>query len=472
MTQIGVMAKRGEEPMPWTVDNPPNVAKNWSDSRKKKCVSAANAVLKDGGTDEEAIFACIHASERSRMNEIVRKAVDKVLGRSDRGLTLNEAFTQMMGLIREKDEYAWLNDLYFEDDGSVSAIISSEGKLFRAGMVVLDGVPTMSEWQEVQVVFQPRARPFSIIRQADGKFRWFAIAETAVLLRVGEIDSTELFDDFIVNAEENGYPVLRFFHDDRMEFGDADWMAREDKCLLMSGTFRDHPLSDALIESVNRGDTWGTSVGFMSLDKPEMWEVSAGVTVPVNKRGICRELSVLPENRAASWFTNISTEVTRMRPEVSEAIVRLFGDKEKAEAYMNVVDETNRQIYESALVTREGSEEVKEDQTEYVETVEAKVDESLPQPELLEVAEAVDYSVPIAELRAALADLDQKISTSFEALNERIREIDKPIEERLREMSDDMPERSSDVAYRPRQNNSTKPNYANMADATLAAFEN
>jgi HK97 family phage prohead protease len=59
--------------MPWTVDDPPSVAKNWTDEEKEKCVKAANAVLEDGGTDEEAIFACIHAAGKSEESGIMSK---------------------------------------------------------------------------------------------------------------------------------------------------------------------------------------------------------------------------------------------------------------------------------------------------------------------------------------------------------------------------------------------------------------
>ena len=52
--------------MPWTTDNPPPPAKNWTDEEKKKCVPAANAVKRDGGTDEDAIFACIAAAGKSK----------------------------------------------------------------------------------------------------------------------------------------------------------------------------------------------------------------------------------------------------------------------------------------------------------------------------------------------------------------------------------------------------------------------
>lgn len=68
--------------MPWTKDNPPSCAKNWTDSEKEKCVTAANAALKEG-SEQDAIFACIRAAGKSKEksmseNTIVRvKAVEQ-----------------------------------------------------------------------------------------------------------------------------------------------------------------------------------------------------------------------------------------------------------------------------------------------------------------------------------------------------------------------------------------------------------
>ena len=55
--------------MPWSVDNPPSVAKNWTQSEKARCVAAANAALKDGKSDQQAIFACIGAAGKSKQKE-------------------------------------------------------------------------------------------------------------------------------------------------------------------------------------------------------------------------------------------------------------------------------------------------------------------------------------------------------------------------------------------------------------------
>ncbi len=51
--------------MPWTTQNPPNCAKNWTESEKHKCITAANSVLASGGSDADAIYACIHAAGKS-----------------------------------------------------------------------------------------------------------------------------------------------------------------------------------------------------------------------------------------------------------------------------------------------------------------------------------------------------------------------------------------------------------------------
>jgi HK97 family phage major capsid protein len=56
--------------MPWDIDHPPTVAENWSEEEKKKCVDAANAVMEEGGSEEEAIQACIHAAGRRLVGKI------------------------------------------------------------------------------------------------------------------------------------------------------------------------------------------------------------------------------------------------------------------------------------------------------------------------------------------------------------------------------------------------------------------
>lgn len=63
-----IMSTSQEEgEMPWTVNDPPPPSKNWTADEKKKCVAAANAVIRDDPKDEQgAIFACIRAAGKTQ----------------------------------------------------------------------------------------------------------------------------------------------------------------------------------------------------------------------------------------------------------------------------------------------------------------------------------------------------------------------------------------------------------------------
>jgi len=57
--------------MPYSYpDNVPKVSRNWTEAEQKKCTAAANAVLQDGGSEEDAIFACIRAAGKSKRKEM------------------------------------------------------------------------------------------------------------------------------------------------------------------------------------------------------------------------------------------------------------------------------------------------------------------------------------------------------------------------------------------------------------------
>src|SRR5580765_5880126 len=56
--------------MPWSVKNPPRPAKNWSAAAKRVCVAAANSTLKRGGSDVDAIRACIGAVKQAHPESI------------------------------------------------------------------------------------------------------------------------------------------------------------------------------------------------------------------------------------------------------------------------------------------------------------------------------------------------------------------------------------------------------------------
>jgi hypothetical protein len=62
--------------MPWSMSNPPSVAKNWTKEEKRRCVRAANATLKAGKSERDAIFACIAAAGKSKQKQIDENEYD------------------------------------------------------------------------------------------------------------------------------------------------------------------------------------------------------------------------------------------------------------------------------------------------------------------------------------------------------------------------------------------------------------
>lgn len=193
-----------------------------------------------------------------------------------RQLSMGQVWEQLDVLLEQQAEFTmpWVHDVYVDDTGELFVIVSDAGALYQAMLGIDESGLHLGEWVPVELEFTPagaRERHFWLQRQADGGWRWFAVTETAVLLRVGELDSRSLFDCFVAEAEERGYPELLFYHDDRLHMGQADWLAREGNCMLASGLLDDGPLAAAFVGSCERGELWGTSNGFHALDAPAMW---------------------------------------------------------------------------------------------------------------------------------------------------------------------------------------------------------
>lgn len=60
--------------MPWSSKNPPPPAKNWPPAAKSLCVRVANGVLKRGGSDRDAVIACIGAVKKGHPGAIGKKS--------------------------------------------------------------------------------------------------------------------------------------------------------------------------------------------------------------------------------------------------------------------------------------------------------------------------------------------------------------------------------------------------------------
>jgi hypothetical protein len=405
--------------------------------------------------------------EDNKFSALWRKIVALFEGKpTERALAMSALYEQADRLITPLK--MWLTDLYIEN-GMTFAIASDAGRLIRFPLIV-DGVEVMlGTPAEVEQMFEARQRSaFTMIRQADGQARWFAVAAAAVLNRVGEIDSRALFDDFVARARTEGYPTLDFFHHDALNFGRADWLARDGNLLMASGVFdADSPLTAAMIAANEAGrGRWGCSVAYDPTREPAMLDVGAGVTIPVYDAGILRKIAVLPETDAASWFTALEVKRT-MDDRMREALVTLFGDEAKANEFILGVDDVNRAIEQRGLIARDGATaEVVEAVVDVVAepvtdaaTVDAQPDTEPEQAREIEVSDSLLDAILARVPQPATVDLSP-LQLSLDALAAQMAEVSVRLEglersdeaKRQRWMSD-LPARATaekiTATYRP-----------------------
>ncbi len=252
-------------------------------------------------------------------------------------------------------------DAYIDDAGTFAIITRNDGKLYKMPVFV-DSQSQIStgEQTEVFMEFTPVSRNLMIQRQADGSIRWYAMpACTAFLNRSGEIDSRALFDSFVEYAERaNEYPELDFYHlGERLTLGKADMLFRDDVNFCASGVFYDTDIARAAVKSLEeRGDYWGLSIAYLPTKEPEKIRSTEGVEIPVFNDGICRFISLLPEDTAASILTSITTqeEVNRMNEKQKQALKELTGDDNKLfDTIVEQLETNNRTADEPGVITRQ-----------------------------------------------------------------------------------------------------------------------
>lgn len=369
--------------------------------------------------------------------------------------------------LAELDEYVWVHDLYLDGEEKF-AVYSSGGKLFKMPVMVQGTEITFGTSEQVEAQFAPaRERgSFSVARQADGKLRWFAVACSSVLNRVGEIDSTALFDSFTAHIAETGeYPELRFYHLP-VRLGSTDWVARDGWLLLSSGLLdEENPVARVFADAVeNKRGEWGISVGYHATSEPKRMTIADGVTVLAFDAGILREESVLLEKDAAALLTSITEmEVYRMNKAAKDAVLLMFGDgrKEEAEAFIQDVDSRNRSIEDSGMIKREDAAA----ETKPAEETPAETPAPKPTPEaertfvldeaaVNAIAERVRAALPVAQVvdLAPIQSAVDAMSKSVDALSGRIATLESGEDARKREYLSDMPARGEVRAtYRPRE---------------------
>jgi len=429
--------------------------------------SRLNALVSRARTPKHETFESADAVERAIGFERLREQVWPFVNDLD---------------VPEQMEFYYLWDVYF-DSGSLYALIYTfYGRLYRATVTVSGDTVSMGAIVPVTEMHVPTVENRVVTRvfeQEDGRFRWLSISNVAIMNRVGELDSTALFDSFIEHANETGeYPYRTFWHQgEKLRTGQADFIARDGFCYITSGLY-DEGNELALIEIAalqNNPEGWGESIGFLPTALPELMRVADGLNVPVYVQGINREISTCPEAMAASWFTTPMTmEVKRMNGIVKDGLQKLMTDAgvegEDAAALLTqfegAVDRVNAHAGKPGVVARSqatpATEEAEAPSNEgeilvddsVIEAVIAQLERSGRLPATAEATVALpDVDALVARvsesLDAQLGQLAQQINDNFAALSGRIEVMEDALDVEA-ERLEDMPENTQrTIVYRP-----------------------
>ncbi len=286
----------------------------------------------------------------------------------ERAVTLDNLFGQL-----DLYNYGYQLGGYFVtlyiDQGIIYALFNVVGNLYRSAIdFTPEGTATLGEAERVVQEFNPAPvgrSAMSIKRQADGSARFVMVAATAVINRVGQIDSTRLFDDMIKRAQATGrYPRIDFYHlgeaNPMWEFGTVDTLCRDGYAYIASGTFdAGHPLTEAIVRAWEVDPTaWGASIEYYPiLDSCEYIQVARGVEVCVFNAGFNTRIAILPETEAAALFTAIPhiefKEQRAMNEQQKAALLRAFGgDAAAMEKFLAGVKGLNNDVTARDMIAR------------------------------------------------------------------------------------------------------------------------
>lgn len=456
----------------------------------------------------DTLFDILSQEDETAENIIGGTLLEKFL--SMRAISMSRLREMLWDALDESEEsdgaWAYPIDIFVNDTGdSLSAIVTQSGKLYEVPLNISEETVTLGAWVQVKQEFTPTTQTrFTIKRQKDGSHRWLFVAGTSVLNRVGEIDSSELFDSFIKRAEDSGkYPRVDFYHlgstsPETWEFGTADYLARDGVCYIASGTFdEDHPLARATIKAYEEDpDVWGCSIEFYAMAEPELVAAEPEIYVPMYKDGINTRISVVKEEDAAGLFTRmgIKQEKIRMKRDILDKLGELFGDDEEAlknfmEQFEEGVDGINRTVKDEKLIHRskknakndeDAEEEADEDDASGVD-VEDPQDEDEDEDEdeddeivlddgaIQQVAEQVSKSPAFATLLEEIKGMKTQVTQVAESigvkdqeigrlvkqnkqLTQRLDKLEKTDKSKKKEWLEDLPARRQVTAtYRPSQ---------------------
>ena len=439
------------------------------------------------------------------------KLIDRVKNmlKIDRAIALPSIYSlvyaQLDAMMQVDETWRALIDVYL-DGSEMYAVIGVNGMLYKSPLAISGSSVTLGELTQVEIDYKPVGQSIRTTRQANGQYRWFAFpAATAVLNRSGELDSRELFENFVARIEsgEAEYPFLSFYHvGKQITLGRADYVQVDGYTLLMSGLWDTEPLAEAVRQAIEKTpDYYGISIGYIyQPETKQKISVGEGILIPVYTDGILVECSILAEKDAACLMTGAYTEgVNRMNKKAKDELNKIVdGDPDlmaQVEELETKVDQVNANT--EGLIRRENEEAPVESVTEPVAEVVPVVEAAAPvEAPISEPPAPAELVMDETAMQALAERVAGKVSEAFTAelatfkatneqtvngLNEQITKLtarivalETPMAEAVKQAIADMPRNTrTQIVYRPTTRTAEQPEpevltSQDIAQATLA----
>jgi len=205
------------------------------------------------------------------------------------------------------------------------------------------------------------SKDFTVMKQADGSYRWVLFSSTAFQDRDGDIVSQKALEADVERSDVDGYyGPLRWWHlgdyafaDEKdyttytagkgIDIGDCDFRMMQGKVLVESGTFRSKEIGEAVADA----GPLGASIRFSHpKNEPDGENVFAHIK--------CFERSLMPRGKESNRFTKLfvrEDETMATAKEKIEAFTKLVGDK--AEEILLAAGLVEKEAESAGVVSKE-----------------------------------------------------------------------------------------------------------------------
>lgn len=246
------------------------------------------------------------------------------------------------------------------------------------------------------------AGSLTVLKQADGTYRWVLISSNSFEDRDREIVSQKALEADVAWADATKeYGPLRWWHVPGLDIGDCDFNMTYGRMLVESGTFRHWRYAEAVKE---RAGELGASIGFSyPHDEPD----AEGVFHNIRRY----ERSLLPRQFASNPFTSVQVKETSMptQAEKIKAFAEFMQVDEATGQKMLLAAETAEKEAIAANVRSKAKDDDKPEAEDKPNGESAAADAPVPQAVAEDDAKPEDETVKKKEFDPVMAALVGKI---------------------------------------------------------------